>query len=93
MIPTTPRATELNRNIELGSGIDEGAVLSNIAPLFAVAEMFPPTLRNPTIYEARGRFGLMFNKGLTFGFEGLWRVAVPRLTWKTKNPVAPGSRA
>src|ERR1700730_1634092 len=35
----------------------------------------------------------MFSSGETFGLFAPWSVAAPKLTWKTKKPVAPGSSA
>jgi hypothetical protein len=35
----------------------------------------------------------MFSSGDTFGLDGSWSVVLPKLTWKTKKPVAPGSSA
>src|SRR5262249_25116122 len=35
----------------------------------------------------------MCSSGDTFGLDGLWSVRVPKLAWKTKKPVAPGSSA
>jgi hypothetical protein len=68
--PTMQRIAP-TRIIELGSGTATAPVVSKMAPLFAVAAqsglLADPSFRNATRYDASGRLGLIFSRGLTFG--------------------------
>jgi hypothetical protein len=76
-----PAIPVASNNRLAGSGTVDGLPFTNIAPLFAVPwKPAVPSFKNPTMYDASGKPGLMFSSGDTLGLEGLWRVAVPRST-------------